>query len=389
MASSARTLTTLRTWMVGGGYGSRLHDALSSRSDVKLLGAGENGSASVEGVDVVLIEAGPHDDFAAQLASVRERVSVPVVFAVVEEARDRVNEVIALNPDDIIVLPQPADVVAFVLRKAATGGGSGAAGRDRAAGKVITVFSPKGGTGKSVIATNLAVGLSSILGLRTVLLDLDLQFGDAGLMLGLPRGMTLYDVISAPGEIDAEKLDGFLLEHKSGLRVLASPPRPQDGDRIDDKRGGTLVDVARTAFDAVVIDTAPLFDLSMLTALDRTDELLLLCGHDLPSLKNVLVSRDTLDLLSFPRDRVSVVANRRGMRGGLKTSEVAEILGGPPRFVVPEDDLVPSSVNRGVAPITADDKNAFAEAIVHIGSELLDAARVQPSKRSLFGSRRA
>src|SRR5579885_1036470 len=115
MASSARTGTSVRTWLVANGYEPQLRDPLADRGDLKLVSAESAGGV----VDVVLLEAARGVDVAAELAAVRERVSAPVVIAVAEEARDALDEIISLNPDDIIVLPQPADVVAFVLRKTA------------------------------------------------------------------------------------------------------------------------------------------------------------------------------------------------------------------------------------------------------------------------------
>jgi len=360
-----------------------LRGMLSIRPDIDLRDDNISQLASLNGsLDVIVLGANDPSTVAHDVAAVRERTSAPVVIALGRHDDVLLQEVLTLDPADVLVLPQPPEIIAFTIRKAAEGvSGHAASGP---LGKVITIFSPKGGSGKSVVATNLAVAMARA-GRQTLLIDLDLQFGDAALMMSLDREKTLFDLVSAPGDLDADKLRGYLLAHPSGVAVLAAPPRPQDGDRIDDKRIASLIEVARGTFDAIIIDTAPLFDVSMLTALDRSDELLLVCGHDIPSLKNVRLGLETLDLLSFPRDRVKLVANRQGMRGGIKTSELAEILGHELRFVLPEDDSVPTCVNRGAPLMSVNDRSSFARAVRDMAGQLL-ATPAKPG-RGAFGGK--
>lgn len=342
---------------------------LSLRRDVVVVGndlevplvADLNG-----GIDVVLLNASRGASLSADVAKIRERTAVPVVIALRGEDVSLLDEVLGLDPADVVVLPQPAEVIAFTIRKA---GGNLISAADDRDGKVITVFSPKGGTGKSVISTNLAVAFARA-GSRTLLIDLDLMFGDAALMLSLGRDKSIYDVVSASEKLDAEKLGAYLLEHDSGVMLLAAPPRPQDADGIDNKRIASLLDIARASFDVIVIDTAPLFDAAMLTALDRSDSLLLICGHDVPSAKNVRLGLSTLDLLRFPNERITLVGNRRGMPGGIKTGELESVLKHALRFALPEDEAVPSCVNRGVPVVSTEEKSAFAAAIQAMAGEL-------------------
>ena len=150
-----------------------------------------------------------------------------------------------------------------------------AAGRT---GRVMTVFSPKGGTGKTVVATNLAAAFAKKEGRRTLLLDLDLQFGDAAIGLGLEPEKTIYDLVVAPGELDSEKLAGYVTKHASGLDVLAAPLRPEDAELVTEGKVTSLLEVARGSYEVIVVDTSPFFHGPMLATLDRTDELLVLCG---------------------------------------------------------------------------------------------------------------
>ena len=212
----------------------------------------------------------------------------------------------------------------------------------------MTVFSPKGGTGKTVTATNLGTSLAKHWGKRALLLDLDLQFGDAAIMLGIEPEKTIYDLVTAPGELDSEKLAGYTTRHSSGLDVLPAPMRPEDAELVTEAKLARLLEVARESYDVIVVDTSPFFHGPMLATLDRTDELLLVCGLDVPTLKNVRLSLQTLELLSFPPDRIKLVLNRANSNVGHEAEarsrrrsrrEIA--------FEIPSDRVVPLAVNRG------------------------------------------
>ena len=184
------------------------------------------------------------------------------------------------------------------------------------------MFSPKGGTGKTVTATNLACTFAKYEGKNTLLLDLDLQFGDAAIMLGLEPEKTIYDLVVAPGELDSEKLAGYTTHHPSGLDILPAPLRPEDAELVTEAKLARLLEVARESYDVIVVDTSPFFHGPMLATLDRTDELLLVCGLDVPTLKNVRLSLQTLELLAFPQNRIRVVLNRANSKVGMKPGEV-------------------------------------------------------------------
>ena len=153
--------------------------------------------------------------FPAGVAAIREHTRSPIVIiasgessALLEEALD------AEGVADVLLLPQLTENVVFALRKAGHAGRRLASeGSEHARqGRIITVFSPKGGTGKTVTATNLAASFAKHEAKRTLLLDLDLQFGDAAIMLGLEPEKTIYDLVVAPGELDSEKLAGYVHE---------------------------------------------------------------------------------------------------------------------------------------------------------------------------------
>ena len=184
---------------------------------------------------------------AGEVAAIREHTRSPIVIlasgessALLEEALD------AEGVADVLLLPQLTENVVFALRKAAHAGRrlSPRVRRGRH-GRIVTVFSPKGGTGKTVTATNLAASFAKYEQKRTLLLDLDLQFGDAAIMLGLEPEKTIYDLVVAPGELDSEKLAGYTTKHTCGLDILPAPLRPEDAELVTEAKLARLLEVAR------------------------------------------------------------------------------------------------------------------------------------------------
>ena len=251
------------------------------------------------------------------------------------------------------------------------GHGPGAAGDVAATGQVITVFSPEGGHRQDRARHQHRV----VPGARSrasacCLIDLDLQFGDAAIMLGLDPERTMFDLVQAPGDLDPGKLAGYMTRHRSGLDVLVAPMLPEHAELVTEAKVVKLVEVAREAYDIVVIDTSPFFYGPMLALLGPTDQLLLLCGLDVPTLKNVRLSLRTLELLGFPASRTNLVLNRVTPDVGLTSRDVEEALGVRVAFEVPNDPVVAPAVNRGAVPALKEADSEFALAVGRIAVAL-------------------
>jgi pilus assembly protein CpaE len=309
---------------------------------------------------------------ASEVAAIREHTRAPVILvASGSEAAGMLEEALEMDVADVLLLPQLTHNVVFAIRKAAHVRRQLQTSAHR--GRVITVFSPKGGTGKTVVSTNLATLLAKRDGMRTLLLDLDLQFGDAAIALGIEPDKTIYDLVVAPGELDSEKLAGYVCKHKCGLDVLAAPLRPEDAELVIESKVIALLEVARSSYDAIVVDTSPFFHGPMLATLDRTDELLVLCGLDVPTLKNVRLALQTLEMLSFPAGRIRYVMNRTNANVGLSTREVEAGLKVKIGFELPTDRAVQLSVNRGEAVVLAEPRSEFSKGIAAIAKQVAPA----------------
>ncbi len=366
-----------------------LRKALAEHAEIEVVGESEH-VAQATGVlagghlDCVLHATREASFPAGELAAIREHSRVPVVLvASGAQATSMLEEALDDNVDDVILLPQLTHNVVFAIRKAAhvRRQVQTAAGQS---GRVVTVFSPKGGTGKTVVATNLAAAIAKREGKRTLLLDLDLQFGDAAIALGIEPEKTIYDLVVAPGELDPEKVAGYVTKHPCGLDLLAAPLRPEDAELVVEGKITSLLEVARSSYDVIVVDTSPFFHGPMLATLDRTDDLLVLCGLDVPTLKNIRLALQTLELLSFPTSRIRYVMNRANSNVGLKQREVEEALKVKIAYELPSTRTVQLCVNRGNPAVLAEPRSDFANAIGVIAKELASQVRttVAPAKTS-------
>jgi Flp pilus assembly CpaE family ATPase len=329
-------------------------------------------------------------DVANEIGQIRAASQAPLILAAYGEPNGIVETGLRVGAADVLVLPQPMETLLFALRKAAIARSTDAATR----GTIVTVFSPKGGSGKTVLATNLAVAAQRS-GLSTLLVDLDLQFGDAALTLAIPPRATIADLASSSGDIDVDKLKAFVCtDSRSSLSVLAAPKRPEEAQVVGQAELAGALDAARAAYSAVVVDTGPLFDAAMLAALDRTDRLLLICNPEVTSLKNVRIGLETIDRLGFPRERVDIIANRIGAAGGVSRSEIEEALEAPVAFELPDDPTVPAAINRATPVLLAEPSSRFSRSVISLTKSVFAETPVTATtpaasqRRSLLRGRR-
>jgi pilus assembly protein CpaE len=166
--------------------------------------------------------------------------------------------------------------------------------------------------------------------------------------------------------------------------VLPAPKRPEEADMVGAGHLADVLTAARSAYRAVVIDTGPLFDGPMLAALDHSDQLLLVCNPEVTSLKNVRIGLETIDRLGFPRERVSVVANRIGATGGVSRTDIEQALDAPIAFELPDDASVPKAVNRAQPVVLADEQCSFSRATGRLAASVftgIAAAHPAPPER--------
>lgn len=249
--------------------------------------------------------------------------------------------------------------------------------RSTSKGKVITVFSPKGGTGKTMLATNLAMALAKR-NMRTCLVDLDLQFGDVAVALRLEPTRTTSDALGLREAIDEHALTSLLLPYRPNLSVLPGPTRPADAEFISADLVSTLLDGLRSMFDIVIIDTPPAFNDVVLRALDISDVHLLVTTPDLASLKSLRVALDTLNALGYPSGKRQIVLNRDEANIGLTQGDIRQILQMPVAVRIPADRDVIVALNHGATVIEESPRNPVSRSIAKLADQLATSRGSSP-----------
>ena len=299
--------------------------------------------------------------------------------------------------DDIVMLPATRDQVRFEIQKLIARKQGGDAPVSAETSRLVCILGPKGGTGKTLTATNLAVSLAQR-GERAALVDLDLQFGDVALCLGLPPERTVYDLAQSPGALDYDKLDAFLATHSSGVRTLIAPRRPDQASAVGAELLREVYAILRSTFDWVVVDTPPGFTAEVITSIDSSTDVVMVGMLDSLSLKNTKLGLETLELMKYDPDRVYLLLNRAHSRVGISQSDVEAVLGRAPDILIPSDREIPRTVNEGIPIVIARPQSEPAEAYGQLAELLAEpvsgepvaaapaaSSNRSPSKRRLFG----
>ncbi len=257
---------------------------------------------------------------------------------------------------------------------------------DQPHGHIVTVFSSKGGCGKTFLSTNLAFALAKT-GAEVALVDLDLHFGDVAIMLQLFPAHTIHDAAQTVA-LDSLALKSFLSHHRDGIWALLAPLEPTAADHVTPETVTRVLRLLREDFDYVVVDTPAAFSDQVLAAFDESDGIAMIASLDVPSIKNLKLTLQTMDLLKFPRSRIRVVLNRADSKVGLRIADVEKILGTSVDVMMPSSRSVPLSVNKGRPIILEEPKGSVSDAIRKVAAQFT-VARPNRSvrarqRRSLF-----
>jgi len=284
-------------------------------------------------------------------AGVRDVVAAPADGTQLLEAVERASETLSLVP----TTPVRAD-------------GSAQEGR------LISVFSTKGGAGKSVVASNLAVILARKTSAPVALVDADLQFGDVAVMMKLTPQHTIVDAVAAIQRLDPQLLQSLLVRHDpSGLYVLPAPVEPAFADQVSGADMVRIVKILQSFCAYVVIDTPAHFNDVVLALLEESDDILLISGMDIPNIKNVKLGLQTLRLLNIPVSKLKLVLNRSNSKVKLDIGEVERTLQMKADVLIPSDILVPQSVNKGVPAVIDAPKSGVSRSLEQLANLFVDS----------------
>jgi pilus assembly protein CpaE len=267
-------------------------------------------------------------------------------------------------------------------------------GGERQPGKIISVFSPKGGVGRTTIAVNLAVAMAAELHRSVALMDASFQFGDVGVLLNMnPKNKSISDVLADVTNGDVDAVDAALVGHTTGIKVLLAPPSPEMAELITPDHVRKVVKRLSETHELVVVDCWPLFQDPTLGLLDQSDLILVLLTLEITNIKNIRLFLGLAEQLGYS-DKLRLVLNRADSAYGIRVSDIEHSIGRKiDHTIVSDGRTVVYALNRGVPFVWSNKQAQVSQDILGIAraiageAEMTAAPEKQAQKRSLFARR--
>jgi pilus assembly protein CpaE len=354
---------------------------LQFEADIEVAGVARSGKEGIElsqeyDPDVILMDINmpDMDGISATEAILRKLPHVQVIILSVQGDQNYMRSAMLAGARDFLTKPPMADELISAIRRAgemaqkertkhvqarnlsASTVSPGASGFSLTQGKVITIYSPKGGTGCTTIAVNLALALHNE-DTRATLVDGNFQYGDVAVFVNEQGKNTIVDIATRVDELDPDIVESVMINHAaSGLHVLAAPSRPEYAEKVSGDQFSQLIDYLRQMYAYVVIDTTPILTDITLAAIDKSDVIVLITTQDIPSIKNARLFLDLLQTIGIERERIVFTMNRFDKRIAITPERVGDNLKQRVAAVIPLDErVVVPAVNRGV-PFILDNK---------------------------------
>jgi pilus assembly protein CpaE len=369
---------------------------LTFEPDFEVTGAARSGREAIQmceelGPDVVLMDINmPDMDGIAATEAIRRKLpAIQIVILSVQNDPNYMRRAMLAGARDFLAKPPMADELISAVKRAGemaheerskvatvsstvSGPASGfGLTPSPATGRIIMVYSPKGGTGVTTLAVNLALTLHNE-DTPTALVDGNLQFGDVAVFLNEQGKNTIVDLAPRAEELEPDVVDGVIIKHaSSGVHILAAPSRPEHAEQVRGEQFGAVLEYFRRLYAYIVVDTTPMLNDITLAALDRADVIVLVVTQDIPSIKNARLFLDLLTTLGASRDRICFVMNKYDKRIAITPEKAGENLKQEVGAVIPLDDrVVIPAVNRGV-PFVIDQKSQPVSRAVYTLAEVV------------------
>ena len=275
-----------------------------------------------------------------------------------------------------------APSIAAADEEAPTGPGAGRPGRrQQPGGKLLLVYSPKGGTGCSTVAINTAIALQQVTSKKVALVDASLQFGDVAVLLDLRGNHSIAEASAQIDKLDMEQLLALMSPHQSGIKVLPAPPAPEMAEAVTADHLKTIIGILRREFAYIVMDTWRYLDDTILSTMDQADRIVVVMAPEVPSLKSTKQFFDTVEALQLPTDRIDLILNQVLAREGIRPENVEENLKHPIAIQLPFDTrIVRQAANRGLPLIMIEPNHPLSQSFVAFARQEVAALEPQPVK---------
>jgi pilus assembly protein CpaE len=314
----------------------------------------------------------------------------PVIIMSVQGERDYIRRAMQAGAREFLIKPFSGDELiasirrvhqleqkkgTFLAKAAATHTPSGIDGGvtpQVRRGEVFLVFSGKGGVGKSIIASNLAIALGMETGARVALVDLDLQFGDIGVLLNLDHSRSITDLADASASNDAEFIQDVLANGPEGVQVLLAPISPELADLVTADHLRTIMQELQRTFDFIVVDTASHLAELNLEAIELATRVIVVTALNIPAIKDTKLTLKVLESLNVEPDRILLALNRSDAHSEFNKEAVENNLRFPIALQIPHDPkAVSTSVNRGAPFVSTNPEAEISRSIRELVSQLV------------------
>jgi pilus assembly protein CpaE len=394
-----------------------LRKLLFFESDIDVVGAATNGEEGIQMAvelqpDIVLMDINmPGVD--GITASERISQQVPfcqIIMMSVQGEADYLRRSMLAGAREFLIKPFSSDELVSSIRRVhqlgatrrlvvpppgqvSSGSGTMTQASLQERGKIVTVFSAKGGVGCSIIAVNTAIALQQNAAGKVVLVDTSLQFGDVGVLLNLYASRTIADVATHSEELDNELIDDILISHSSGIKTLLAPPRPEVADTVTPTLVVDVLERLRTMFDIIMVDTSSVLDDLVLSVLDVSDKIMVVTTPEIPAIKNAKLFFEVTEALEYDREKTMFILNKMDKRINIRAEDIEANIKYKIEAQLPLDErAVTTAVNQGVPYILGDKNSMMTQATIALANQLLKSLnpasqKVETPVRTGFFSR--
>jgi pilus assembly protein CpaE len=381
---------------------------LRFESDVEVIGKAARGQEGIDLAlrllpDVILMDINmPDMDGITATTEITSRLpSVGVIMMSVQDEPDMLRRAMLAGAREFLAKPFSLEELITAVRHvsrlaqqsqrpvvAVSTNGTAPRAPETGMGKVIAVVGNKGGVGRSVIATNVAMAIRQLTNKQVALVDASLSFGDVGVMMNVAKSKTFSDITVQPHLLDRELLEDILVTHSSGIRLLLAPSTPQESETVSVEHIRAAVSILSKTVDYVVIDTRPGFDDTMLALMDQSDTLLVVLAMEMTTIKDTRQFLEIAELLGYPDEKILLVLNRFNNFSGIPVGDIAENLKREIEYKIPDDPAsVLRSVNEGSPLVSNQPDNRFSAEILRLTSTLVQEHLEEKEASSKNGNR--
>ena len=369
---------------------NKIINFLESDNEIIICGQAATASetlqkAQIHQPDIVLMATNlpDTDGFASIKSILREAPCANVILTSLQGGHEDMRKAMMAGAKDFIIKPfAPDDLILSLKQVYANNKCHSFETEEHALGKVITLFSTKGGVGKTVLSINLALALASKYKQKVAIVDFDLQFGDIAICLNMLPKASIADVVTDIEHLDEVVLTRYMFPYNEYLHILPAPFQPEAAEKITGQHLAAVLTQLKKMYQYIIIDTAAAFDDKTLATMDFSDIILVVSVPDLTTTKNVKLSMETLETLGYSPQKIKLVMNRAYSKCSLNINDIEDGMQRKVNIILPNDsEIVMSSVNKGIPFIASQPNSLIAQAIFDL-AETIVTGRLENSDQS-------